>query len=92
MAAGLWHEAKRLGFSDDRIGQLLGLEPAKVSKARTGSGKDGTGAAPGPRVTYKRVDTCAAEFEAYTPYTVALVKLEEGPTGTFAMRGPATPL
>ncbi len=68
LPAGLLHEAKRLGFSDDRIGQLLGLEPAKVRKARTGSGKDGTGAAPGPRVTYKRVDTCAAEFEAHTPY------------------------
>ncbi|MDH4237590.1 MAG: carbamoyl-phosphate synthase large subunit, partial [Nitrospira sp.] len=42
----LW-EAKQQGFSDDRIGQLLGVEPAKVRKARMGSGKSGTGAAPG---------------------------------------------
>jgi len=63
----LW-EAKQQGFSDDRIGQLLGVEPAKVRKARMGSGKSGTGAAPGRSVTYKRVDTCAAEFEAHTPY------------------------
>ncbi|MBM4127069.1 MAG: carbamoyl-phosphate synthase large subunit [Nitrospira sp.] len=68
LAGGVLHEAKRLGFSDDRIGQLLGLEPAKVRKARTGSDKSGTSAAPGPAVTYKRVDTCAAEFEAHTPY------------------------
>lgn len=67
--AGEWlWEAKRQGFSDDRIGQLLGVEAAKVRKARMGSGKMETGVAPGPSVTYKRVDTCAAEFEAHTPY------------------------
>ncbi len=68
LPAGLLYEAKRLGFSDDRIGQLLGLEPAKVRKARTGPDKSGTDAAPRVSVTYKRVDTCAAEFEAHTPY------------------------
>jgi carbamoyl-phosphate synthase large subunit len=60
----LW-EAKELGFSDDRIGQLLGLEPAKVRKARI-EGVQGTQSS--RSVTYKRVDTCAAEFEAHTPY------------------------
>jgi len=60
----LW-EAKGLGFSDDRIGQLLGVEGAVVRKARMGSGKS---AKPARTVTYKRVDTCAAEFEANTPY------------------------
>jgi carbamoyl-phosphate synthase large subunit len=65
---GLLLEAKRQGFSDDRIGQLLGLDAATIRKARTGSAKSGTGAAPGSCVTYKRVDTCAAEFEAHTPY------------------------
>jgi carbamoyl-phosphate synthase large subunit len=67
--AGEWlREAKRQGFSDDRIGQLIGVESATVRKARMGSGKMGTGVAAGPSVTYKRVDTCAAEFEAHTPY------------------------
>ena len=67
--AGEWlWEAKQRGFSDDRIGQLIGVEPAKVRKARMGSGKIGTSVAPGRSVTYKRVDTCAAEFEAHTPY------------------------
>ncbi|MBI5673063.1 MAG: carbamoyl-phosphate synthase large subunit [Nitrospirae bacterium] len=55
----LW-EAKELGFSDDRIAQLLGCEPGEVQTARTQQGARG--------VTYKRVDTCAAEFESQTPY------------------------
>jgi carbamoyl-phosphate synthase large subunit len=67
-ADGLLWEAKHLGFSDDRIGQLLGIEPARVRAARAGSGKSATITAPGRSVTYKRVDTCAAEFEAHTPY------------------------
>lgn len=55
----LW-EAKELGFSDDRIARLLGCEPGAVQTARTQQGARG--------VTYKRVDSCAAEFEAQTPY------------------------
>ncbi|MCS6294260.1 MAG: carbamoyl-phosphate synthase large subunit [Nitrospira sp.] len=65
LAGDLLWEAKELGFSDDRIGQLLGVEGAAVRKARMGSGKS---AKPARAVTYKRVDTCAAEFEANTPY------------------------
>ncbi len=57
----LW-EAKELGFSDDRIAHLVGMTADSVRKQRTKAG-------PGRRgVTYKRVDTCAAEFEAHTPY------------------------
>lgn len=55
----LW-DAKELGFSDDRIASLLGCEAAAVTGARMQH--------PTRRVTYKRVDTCAAEFEAQTPY------------------------
>ncbi len=65
LAGDLLWEAKELGFSDDRIGQLLSVEGAVVRKARMGSGKS---AKPARAVTYKRVDTCAAEFEANTPY------------------------
>jgi carbamoyl-phosphate synthase large subunit len=57
----LW-EAKELGFSDDRIAYLVGIPVESVRKQRTRSG-GGTRS-----VTYKRVDTCAAEFEAHTPY------------------------
>ncbi len=63
LADGLLWEAKEQGFSDERIGSLLEVDAAAVRKARIGTG--GTRAR---SVTYKRVDTCAAEFEAHTPY------------------------
>jgi carbamoyl-phosphate synthase large subunit len=56
----LW-EAKEMGFSDDRIAQLTGVSSASVRDQRTTSSLARS-------VTYKRVDTCAAEFEAHTPY------------------------
>jgi carbamoyl-phosphate synthase large subunit len=62
---GLLWEAKEQGFSDERIGLLLGVDPANIRRRRMGR-RDG--ATSGRTVTYKRVDTCAAEFEAHTPY------------------------
>jgi carbamoyl-phosphate synthase large subunit len=53
-------EAKRFGFSDERIARLTGLDAALIRRHRSEPG--------GLPVTYKRVDTCAAEFEAQTPY------------------------
>ncbi len=55
----LLKEAKRSGFSDQRLAQLLNTTAAAVRAFR---------ALHLPRVTYSRVDTCAAEFEAFTPY------------------------
>ena len=57
-------EAKRLGFSDQRLGRLLGIDAAAIRRERISFPPPGTTAG----VTYKRVDTCAAEFEAHTPY------------------------
>ena len=57
----LW-EAKELGFSDERIAQLVGVTASSIRKKRNRSTRNGRS------VTYKRVDTCAAEFEAHTPY------------------------
>ncbi|MBI5066681.1 MAG: carbamoyl-phosphate synthase large subunit [Deltaproteobacteria bacterium] len=54
-----WRQAKRMGFSDKRIAALAGLKEAAAREARQ---------AAGVRPVFKRVDTCAAEFEAYTPY------------------------
>jgi carbamoyl-phosphate synthase large subunit len=54
----LWH-AKRLGFSDEQIARLLDTTDAEVRERRL---------ADAVVPTYKAVDTCAAEFEAYTPY------------------------
>jgi carbamoyl-phosphate synthase large subunit len=51
--------AKRLGFSDKRMGDLWGWSEAEVRLNRE---------AWGVHPTFKTVDTCAAEFEAVTPY------------------------
>jgi carbamoyl-phosphate synthase large subunit len=54
-----WRRAKRLGFADAQLAYLWGCDEAEVFAARD---------AAGVRVTYKTVDTCAAEFAADTPY------------------------
>ncbi|HZM55255.1 MAG TPA: carbamoyl-phosphate synthase large subunit, partial [Acidimicrobiales bacterium] len=56
-----WRRLKRLGFSDAQLAHLLGdgVTIGDVRAARVAAG------AP---VTFKTVDTCAAEFEAHTPY------------------------
>ena len=51
--------AKRMGFSDADIATLTGILPADVRRLR-----EQWGVVP----VYKMVDTCAAEFEAVTPY------------------------
>jgi carbamoyl-phosphate synthase large subunit len=52
-------EAKRRGFADETIASLTGRTSAEIKGMR-----DQAGIAP----TYKIVDTCAAEFDAQTPY------------------------
>ncbi len=54
----LW-QAKRLGFSDSQIGTLADRLTAQVRQLRNDWGM---------RPVYKMVDTCAAEFDAATPY------------------------
>jgi carbamoyl-phosphate synthase large subunit len=51
--------AKRLGFSDRQLARMTG-EPEPAFRARRVSA--------GVLPTYRLVDTCAAEFEAFTPY------------------------
>ncbi|MCH8862244.1 MAG: carbamoyl-phosphate synthase large subunit [Proteobacteria bacterium] len=50
---------KAMGFSDMRLGELAGLRAAEVTARRVELDV---------RPVYKRIDTCAAEFEARTPY------------------------
>ena len=50
---------KRKGFSDARLATLAGKTEAEVTAQRH---------ALGVHPVYKRVDTCAAEYEAHTPY------------------------
>lgn len=52
-------EAKRLGFSDEQIGTLADRLPEQVRRSRHEWHI---------RPVYKMVDTCAAEFDAETPY------------------------
>ncbi len=50
---------KMLGFTDARLGNLTGRDEANVRRARRNLGVN---------AVFKRIDTCAAEFEAQTPY------------------------
>ncbi len=52
-------EAKRLGFGDAQIADLRGVSQDEIRAARLSAGV---------RATFGRVDTCAAEFPAFTPY------------------------
>ena len=55
----LLRQSKRLGFSDAQIGVLADMLPEQVRGRRRQWGL---------RPVYKTVDTCAAEFDAATPY------------------------
>jgi carbamoyl-phosphate synthase large subunit len=59
MDRAAWRRAKRLGFSDSQLAYLWGTDELVVRAARINAGV---------RPTYKTVDTCAAEFDATTPY------------------------
>jgi carbamoyl-phosphate synthase large subunit len=61
-------EAKRLGFSDQQIATRLGKDEQAVRALRV---------ARGVTPAYKLVDTCAAEFEAYTPYYYSTYDAED---------------
>jgi carbamoyl-phosphate synthase large subunit len=59
LSAEVLRTAKSQGFSDSQIASLRGVTEDEVRKARHHLGI---------RPVYKTVDTCAAEFEAFTPY------------------------
>jgi len=74
LTADEWRTAKREGLSDIRLASLLGETQASVREFRQ---------AAGVRPVFKRVDTCAAEFEANTPYLYSSYEeeCEARPTG-----------
>ena len=55
---GLRH-VKMMGFTDARLATLTGRDEANIRRARRNLGVN---------AVFKRIDTCAAEFEAQTPY------------------------
>src|SRR4051794_3597623 len=62
-------ESKRMGFSDGRLAQVWRLETQ--DKVRHLRKKHGI------MPVYKRVDTCAAEFESFTPYLYSTYEDED---------------
>src|SRR3974390_1493728 len=71
-------ELKRVGFSDARLGQAFQLGEGKgiLEAVHQLRGKHGV------RPVYKRVDTCAAEFESFTPYMYSTYEDEDEATPT----------
>jgi len=63
----LLRQAKRMGFSDRRLGQLAGVGETELRARRL---------AAGIKPVFKRVDTCAAEFESFTPYLYSTYESE----------------
>ncbi|HET7520086.1 MAG TPA: ATP-grasp domain-containing protein, partial [Candidatus Limnocylindria bacterium] len=80
----LW-QAKRAGFADETIARLSGQPTAAVEALRL---------AHGLTPVYKMVDTCAAEFEATTPYFYSTYEEEneapplDGPKALVVGSGP----
>ncbi len=64
----LLRKAKEFGFSDYQLGHLLGFDETFLRDRRNEKGI---------RPTYKLVDTCGAEFEAYTPYYYSTYEAED---------------
>jgi carbamoyl-phosphate synthase large subunit len=64
MSRSDWRRAKRLGFADAQLAWLWSTPATPVTEEETRAAR----LAAGVRSTMKTVDTCAAEFEARTPY------------------------
>ncbi len=60
-------EAKRCGLSDNRLGRLWDVNEIAVRNKRKELGVT---------TVFKRVDTCAAEFESFTPYLYSVYEEE----------------
>ncbi|MBP7528410.1 MAG: carbamoyl-phosphate synthase large subunit [Syntrophorhabdaceae bacterium] len=68
LGAELLKQAKRLGFSDRQIAEIVGLDEGAIRSLRKEVGL---------KSVFKLVDTCAAEFEAYTPYFYSTYEEED---------------
>ncbi len=68
ISAELMLESKRSGASDEEIAKLWNVKSASVRKRRHELGV---------RPVFKRVDTCAAEFESFTPYLYSTYEQED---------------
>ncbi len=64
----LLRRAKELGFSDVQLAEIVKTSELEIRKTRKNLGV---------LPTYKLVDTCAAEFEAFTPYYYSTYEVED---------------
>src|SRR5271166_448105 len=78
LTADQLREIKRVGFSDARLGQAFHLGEGKgiLEAVHRLRGMHDV------RPVYKRVDTCAAEFESFTPYLYSTYEEEDEATPT----------
>ncbi len=60
--------AKEMGFGDAQLAKIIGADEKSVRALRKKLGIN---------ATFKLVDTCAAEFEAYTPYYYSTYEVED---------------
>jgi carbamoyl-phosphate synthase large subunit len=65
-------KAKQFGFSDQQLARLLTTDEVTIRQWRIQSGI---------KAVYKLVDTCGAEFEAYTPYYYSTYEKENESRG-----------
>ncbi len=64
----LLEQSKKMGFSDRQLSLFFGVHEDEIKELRSHCG---------PKTTYKLVDTCAAEFEAHTPYYYSTYETED---------------
>ena len=64
----LLRRAKEYGFSDRQLAHILGFDEMDIRRYRKEQGIE---------AVFKLVDTCAAEFEAYTPYYYSTYEEED---------------
>ena len=69
VSSELLRTAKRAGFADRQLAHMWSEKESDVRAARTGKHDI--------RPVFKSVDTCAAEFEAYTPYFYSSYETED---------------
>ena len=66
--AGMLRRWKQMGFADARIAKLVGAGEAEVRNARKAKGVE---------AVFNSVDTCGAEFQAFTPYLYSTYEGED---------------
>ncbi|HEU5087884.1 MAG TPA: carbamoyl-phosphate synthase large subunit, partial [Roseiflexaceae bacterium] len=73
LPADLLREAKQYGFSDAHLAALLKPQAATIGELDVRAHRKNLGITP----VYHRIDTCAAEFEAFTPYLYSTYASED---------------